>query len=84
MQRPHHSLCSSLGLQIQEVERITVKTHLLEKQQVNLYRIYVDLASKEKNPSSETVRDPKVISNRKYASKENNQIRADVNEGADT
>ena len=42
-------------------------------------RIYVDLASKEKNSLSETVRDPKVISNRKYASKEKNQNGADVN-----
>ena len=41
-------------------------------------RIYVDLASK-KNSLSETVRDPKVISNQKYASKEKNQNGADVN-----
>ena len=40
-------------------------------------RIYVDLASKEKNSLSETVRDPKLISNRKYASKEKNQNEAE-------
>ena len=36
-------------------------------------RIYVDLFSKEINSLSERVRDPKVISNQKYASKEKNQ-----------
>ena len=46
-------------------------------------RIYVDLASKEKNSLSETVRDPKVISNQKYASKEKNQNGADVNKDTD-
>ena len=45
-------------------------------------RIYVDLASKGKN-SSETVKDPKVISNPKYASKEKNQNGADVNKDTD-
>ena len=35
-------------------------------------RIYVDLASKERNLLSEIVRDTNIISNRKYASKENN------------
>ena len=46
-------------------------------------RIYVDLASKEKNSLSETVTDPKVISNQKYASKEKNQNGADVNKDTD-
>ena len=35
-------------------------------------RIYVDLASKDRNLLSEIVRDPNIISNRKYARKENN------------
>ena len=46
-------------------------------------RIYVDLASKNKNSVSETVRDPKVISNQKYASEEKNQNGADVNKDTD-
>ena len=46
-------------------------------------RIYVDLASKEKNSLLETMRDLKVISKRKYASKEKNQNEADVNKDTD-
>ena len=61
--------------QIQEHVHFTFKKETIDKliklgQSNN--RIYVDLASKERKLLSEIVRDPNIISNRKYASKENN------------
>ena len=76
MQWLHHSLCLGMGIQqIQEHVHFTFKKETIDKLiklgQSN-HRIYVDLASKERKLLSEIVRDPNIISNRKYASKENN------------